>query len=550
MSREKFSQKEVDRLAEKLRDDRVEESDAEEIREIIRNHPAERRRLVEHLYLGAALRETIKTWSGRDEQLSGSDSTSPRWLLGLLFVVGLIGLILILRPFLQTIESSPPQEKSAGLTPKQMAQQELIGIAVISHTSEAVWGSDSSVSRTSIRAGAPIGKGIIELYEGIVQIDFYSGAVLTIEGPARLNLKSPKMARVEYGTLRGHIPSPASGFILRNAHFQVEGVGGEFGLMCQEDGSAKLHILAGNSTYQPHNGPEIELKTGEGLEIAANGESTATAARSDLFPAGQAFDQKSRQRFAEWQNFQRKLMARDDILIGYLFAGDSAWERTVRNRALQGPIDSDGAVVGCEWTEGRWPGKGALSFRNSSNRVRLNVPGEYDSLTLATWVRLDAINSTEVSLLHPETRQTSYIHWTLVQTVTNGLHIHFSETYGKEIGMKDDRELRTHYHCHHNLLRPNGTRMGDWVHFALVYDSEERQVRHYQNGVQLGSRPIEVVHPLHIGIADIGNWPYREWAQGTEFEVRNLDGIIDEFVISKKAWTNEEIHELWETGRP
>ena len=39
---------------------------------------------------------------------------------------------------------------------------------------------------------------------------------------------------------------------------------------------------------------------------------------------------------------------------------------------------SDGTVVGCQWTEGRWPGKKALEFQQVSDRVRLKMPGEFE----------------------------------------------------------------------------------------------------------------------------------------------------------------------------
>jgi hypothetical protein len=66
----------------------------------------------------------------------------------------------------------------------------------------------------------------------------------------------------------------------------------------------------------------------------------------------------------------------------------------------------------------------------------------------------------------------------------------------------------------------------------------------------IGSNPIETPRTIGVGIVDIGNWPYKEWAAGTDFEVRNLNGVLDEFLIMKRAWTAEEIKELYEIGRP
>ncbi len=82
------------------------------------------------------------------------------------------------------------------------------------------------------------------------------------------------------------------------------------------------------------------------------------------------------------------------------------------------------------------------------------------------------------------------------------------------------------------------------MHVAVVYDPKSGLVNHYQNGQVIGVNPIETPRLLGIGTVDIGNWPYKEWAAGTEFEVRNLDGALDEFLIMKRAWTAEDIKEL------
>jgi len=47
---------------------------------------------------------------------------------------------------------------------------------------------------------------------------------------------------------------------------------------------------------------------------------------------------------------------------------------------------------------------------------------------------------------------------------------------------------------------------------------------------------------------NIGNWPYRGWAEGTEFEIRNIDGMVDEFVIAFRVFSEEEIKLLYEAG--
>ena len=72
----------------------------------------------------------------------------------------------------------------------------------------------------------------------------------------------------------------------------------------------------------------------------------------------------------------------------------------------------------------------------------------------------------------------------------------------------------------------------------------------YANGELIGTNEIEEPRPLSIGTADIGNWPYQEWAEGTEFQVRNLDGAIDEFLVMQRALKPSEIGQIFAAGRP
>ena len=87
---------------------------------------------------------------------------------------------------------------------------------------------------------------------------------------------------------------------------------------------------------------------------------------------------------------QRSDVARDRDLVAYFtFQHDVPWERTLRDQAVMREKPGDGAIVGCTWSTGRWQGKHGLEFKQVSDRVRFNVPGEFQSLTMLTWVRID-----------------------------------------------------------------------------------------------------------------------------------------------------------------
>ncbi|BCX46208.1 hypothetical protein HAHE_01160 [Haloferula helveola] len=541
-----ITSKEVDRLAELLRSDSLQEADAEKLRKIIRSHPAARRRLAEHLYLSAELRDQLQGNPSEVVPARIAWFRQPAVRRALLPIAAAVALVLG-----YAWKANMPSDVPPTAGPPESGELDADGIAVISRTKGAVWGASTSLEVTRLESGLPVGPGMIELTEGLVQIDFYSGATVILEAPAKLELANPMLSRLDYGNLWAQVPVPARGFRVETRQYDVVDLGTEFGIRVGAEGEGEVHVLDGEVEVFPDaDGGETEklelLTRGQGVRWSAGGVREAIDARPEAFHASKGIARAARENLHRWEAYSETLRQDPDLLVDYSFMSDSPWERQVENRAATALPGSYGAVVGCEWTQGRWPGKGGLRFSNSSHRVRLNLPGEYDALTMACWVRLDDLDSQEVALLHPETNQRRFVHWTLVKVAEDKVHVHFSETLNEGVG----EPVRHHYHADFNLFSKPGGELGDWMQLVVVYDPEAELVRHYLNGVPIDARPIIEKRKLGVGVADIGNWPYHEWAAGTEFEVRNLDGVVDEFLILKRAWTPEEVTRHWESGKP
>ncbi len=65
------------------------------------------------------------------------------------------------------------------------------------------------------RPGAPLLPGWLILESGLAQIEFYNGATVILEGPARLELVSRSEAYCASGKLRALVPPQAHGFTVR-----------------------------------------------------------------------------------------------------------------------------------------------------------------------------------------------------------------------------------------------------------------------------------------------------------------------------------------------
>ena len=101
------------------------------------------------------------------------------------------------------------------------------------------------------------------------------------------------------------------------------------------------------------------------------------------------------------------------MLVYYSFEGQQPWERTLLDQALGRGPNRNGGIVGCEWTEGRWPGKMALDFKRTSDRVVVDIPGEFEALTLMTWVRVDYFDNRPNALLLSDGWEPHELHWGL-----------------------------------------------------------------------------------------------------------------------------------------
>lgn len=442
--------------------------------------------------------------------------------------------------------NTPEQEAAPVLAKDQQAS--LNGVAVLTRGIGIEW----TEGKTQHRVGAALPTGSFEIESGVAQIEFYSGAVAVVEGPAKLDLASPMKGYLRFGKLRTRVPPGAKGFTIETDSGHVVDLGTEFTIDVSRGGDVKeLHVLDGEIEYHANNKGSAEpmsLFRGDALRLEEGslGKEKLKVSKSrfiGLTELESLAREEASARHATWLEWQEELL-NDPALIGhYAYSPEASWQRTLRNFAPDADDDTHGAVVGCEWTAGRWPESKALRFRNASHRVSLHLPGEYDSLSLVTWIAIDRFHPTnKVGLLHPEIGQSSVIHWTL-DRVPLGAVLHFAES-----AQPDDLEDRHHYSSVEQGMFNED--VGQWVQVAVVYDPHLRRVSHYRNGKLVGWQPIHDPRPVSIGAADLGNWPYKDWAAGTVFETRNLIGRLDEFLIYKRPLSGSEIQKMYEVGKP
>jgi hypothetical protein len=408
-------------------------------------------------------------------------------------------------------------------------------VAMLTRVVDARW----SPGAAPLRAGSALEPGWFRLDSGLAQVVFYSGARVVVEGPAELQLVSPTEATCSSGRLLAEVPEPARGFRLRTVQVNVVDLGTAFGIVATPAGT-EVHVFkgmvefaAGSAARQPlAEGRAAAVQTGTPLRLMT----ASTAAFTSLFEFQQRSLASEAFRYEQWQ-FAGAQLNRDPSLVVRLDfenTGSSDW--ALRNLAELNRSVPEASVVGCQPGEGRWREKQALEFRSVNDRVRLAVPGEFDALTLSTWVRVSGLDRQFNSLCMCDGFEPGTIHWLIRNDGVLGLTVFGPRTGDLQITASP------------SVLGLD--KLGMWLHLAAVVDGKAGRVVHYLNGVPVSQHALKVGPPFRIGPVELGNWNARSGPNPAPNLIRNLSGALDEFALFSRALSDAEVRELYSKGRP
>ncbi len=412
------------------------------------------------------------------------------------------------------------------------------GVALLSSSVGAVW-----ADRPEITTGSILPRGELTLEKGLVEITFYRGARVIVEAPAKIKLETENSAVCFYGKMRAQVPKQAHGFSITSAQFDLVDIGTEFGIDVAPTGEAKVHVFVGEvQLYAPDGKRSSEslrrVLGGDGVAWAASGLMTEVVSSPLEFTS---FDEvherqamKTSRQYAAWRQLSQA-RASDPRVVSFF-----DFEQQGRELLDHGTASVNGTVISSNWVDGRWPGKGALEFNQASDRVRLEIPGEFDEITMAAWIRLDALPNRRQALLLTDAYNDGHIHWQIypggeLRFGFRGSHVKENGQHGIGIGHASPVIFTTNH-------------IGNWNFIATTYERQSRTVTHYFNGQKVSHAALPVDERLKIGPCEIGNWgqPLKDGPRS----VRNLIGRIDELTIWKTALTAVEISDQYQATKP
>jgi len=134
--------------------------------------------------------------------------------------------------------------------------------------------------------GARLRSGqILNLTEGLAEIQFQSGVLVSLEGPAKFCLRGDNAGTLDLGRLVARVPQHAHGFTVTTPSLRVVDLGTEFGIAIDRDGSAHIQVFEGvvEASWQNTAGEFAKprkFKQGDSLRFDSQSPPTASKPRS------------------------------------------------------------------------------------------------------------------------------------------------------------------------------------------------------------------------------------------------------------------------------
>jgi hypothetical protein len=393
-------------------------------------------------------------------------------------------------------------------------------------------------------AGNVLKPGWLKFDSGWLEVQFHRGARVVIEGPAEFELITDMQARCLLGKVRAVVPPPAIGFEVLSPNVRVVDRGTSFGLEVKHDGPSEIHVFSGKvdlATTQAQ--PTLrELSQGATVRVDRTGALSDIASGTHEFTSTDTLEKEASAsmaaRFKAWWEYSAGLRDDPSLIVQYTF--ESLADRRLQNMAQNATPRSHGTIIGCSATDGRWPGKRALDFKQIGDRVRLALPYQFKEMTCITWIRLDAIDRPYSALIMSGDAVVGELQWQLHNTG----RLLFGKR--KEPGWGGDK---LHMAKSAPVLTPQ--RCGSWMQLAFVYDSRGKTLTHYLDGQPVEVSPMDAQTMLTTGALEIGNWTptLGDPNDPNIWPIRAFNGRMDEFLVFSRALRPEEIQRHWEAGR-
>lgn len=417
-------------------------------------------------------------------------------------------------------------------------------VAKIVEAVDAKW-EDASIATA---AGTELASGPYRLKSGLVKLKFNDGAELIVEAPTSLTLESVGGVRLETGRVTGLCPPKARGFVVRTTWGRVVDLGTEFGVFTNEEGMTDVEVFNGKVSVVADKDEKAantwDLAAGKAARLTNAGKmlSRHDAKRHSFIRFGEFIHwvrAAQGSSYDRWHKLRFELMRREDVLAYLPFEKAPGDSRIIRNLIEDSNVGNAIVTSTPKWTQGLFENTQALRVDSNDDHIRMNIPGEYEQLSMAMWVKIDSFKNGISGLVMSDgaLKGTNFAHWQF----NNGGGFQFASAMSE--GIRPNIRPNTKYE-----LLDTEKDTGRWVHLAVVYDRPNGVVYFYRDGEAIQTMVAERFAPIELGMVEIGNWNVQGSHSG--LDVRHMVGDIAELVVFNAAVSANDIRTIYLAGRP
>jgi ferric-dicitrate binding protein FerR (iron transport regulator) len=501
----------LDELCDRWRDGRLDEEQTRELNTLLRISAAARERFRAQAHFHGLLHSAVASASVENALtvVTGGQSLRRRWFAApLRFAAAVLALAV-----------------GAGVVTWQMFGQATIGPVV------ATLGDHSGVrlsyvdgTRLPTANGQELHAATYRLDAGIMQVVYDNGAKVLVQAPARFELATNQLLRLQRGRLSARVPEAAIGFIVETPTAKVVDLGTEFGVTAGENDS-EVHVFEGEVLVKTANEPDpLRLRENRASRID---QATGTPTGVDFRPEG--FVRTLSEPSGDLTDRLRHLAP---IALYRMTPTDDG--RTLRDERSDGYHGQVFTAPGrIPWASG-FKGGMALSLGGGEAGTYAVVPAfptcVGGNLTVCAWVYANR-----------RPRWASIVkNWAKDAKVNNGGQFHFGL-------FKDDGDLEAHVHDANGQevqVRENQPLPLDHWH-VVAFTLDGHMLRLYRNGIEVAAAPcnglwqtgpralgigVKLRDEIHPDIRNTGYW----------------DGRLDNVAIFHRALSAAEIASLSE----
>lgn len=398
--------------------------------------------------------------------------------------------------------------------------------------------------------GQSLGAGEeVRFSEGMMEVTLFSGARVAVQGPARFIPQSDLELAVAEGQVQADVPESAIGFRVLLPDGEITDFGTSFDFKVEGEQTSRVQVLDGEIELADPDGARSARRMTKGQAVGVGSSGQFEETEFSPLSVGPALEQGAaslaREQMQRWSEACRRIDADESVIVHFSMLPDERGARVIRNRSRTAEAPRSGTVISASWSNGRWPGKPALSFLRPTDRVRMDIPGEFPKVSFVAWVRIDGLPRHYNGLFYSEYGIDGEVHW---QFNPDGSY-HFG------VRPKGSPPVSKFHRATSGSVISQWS-FGSWRMLATTYDSEKREVIHFVDGEEVSRSMLDDSIPLQFGRATLGNYfdpDYAEHAKWQDLDeswsFRNWTGAIDEFVLFSRIIDPKELTQLYEAGR-